>query len=67
MRHAFDYTNLVNRHSIHEIHPHPAELSVRQVLPDLRNLLGATADFRHPVMRLLHAAIHGRNGGRFLG
>ena len=67
MRHAFDFSNLVNRHSIHEIHPHPAELSVRQVLPDLRNLLGATADFRHPVMRLLHADIRSGNRCCFLG
>ncbi|CCY06244.1 unknown [Eggerthella sp. CAG:1427] len=67
MRHAFDFSNLVNRHSIHEIHPHPAELRIRQVLPDLRDLLGAAADFFHPVMRLLHADIRSGNRCCFLG
>lgn len=59
--------NLINRHPIHEIHPHPAELRIRQVLPNLRDLSDAAVDCLCPVMRLLHADIHGRNGGRFLG
>lgn len=59
--------NLINRHPIHEIHPHPTELRIRQVLPNLRDLSDAAVDCLCPVMRLLHADIHGRNGGRFLG
>ena len=57
----------INRHPIHEIHPHPTELRIRQVLPNLRDLSDAAVDCLCPVMRLLHADIHGRNGGRFLG
>lgn len=52
---------------IHEIHPHPAKLRIRQVLPNLRDLSDAAVDYLCPVMHLLHADIHGRNGGRFLG
>ena len=36
--------NLINRHPIHEIHPHPAELRIRQVLPNLRDLSDAAVD-----------------------
>lgn len=37
------------------------------VVVDLRDLSDAAVDCLCPVMRLLHADIHGRNGGRFLG
>ena len=48
-------------------YPHPAKLRIRQVLPNLRDLSDAAVDYLCPVMHLLHADIHGRNGGRFLG
>ena len=67
MADAFGCANLINRHPVHEIHPHPAKLRIRQVLPNLRDLSDAAVDCLCPVMRLLHADIHGRNGGRFLG
>ena len=64
MSDALDLSNLINGHSVNEVHPKPAELCFRQLVPDLGNhcrSLSAPLGFFMPAF---HNHINGRNGKR---
>jgi len=59
---ALNPPNFINGHSANVVHPKPAELCFRQLVPDLRNHRGShSAPLRFLVLAL-HNHINGRNG-----
>ena len=59
---ALNPPNFINGHSVNVVHPKPAELCFRQLVPDLRNHRGShSAPLRFLVLAL-HNHINGRNG-----